>query len=244
MENRILARDKARRFGAEPKLAAWLRLNAKIGQVLTIKQLRKALETPGGRPNTDEHFNRRFRNLRRYGWVVRSSQEEGDLKPNEYRLRKMGAPIWLGKKEYVQAAVSAKQRREVFDRDGNRCLLCGIGSGEPYPDEPSKGARLTIGHFVADSLLGPGNPANLRTECSRCNEPVKEEARRSESALELWPKIRGLSRADKVQLLRWVENGYHERNKIDRLFDQIRVLPAVQRDDIYTRLRLSVRRES
>ena len=140
--------------------------------------------------------------------------------------------------------VSDKTRRQVFDSDGNRCLLCGIAEGEPYPDQPTRLARLTLGHFIADSLRGSSDPANLRTECSRCNEPVKEEAQRSESATEIWPKIRGLSRADKVRLLTWIESGYRERDTVDRLFDQFRILPAPQRDELRARLNRSVQRES
>ena len=234
---------KARRFGAEPKLASWLNFNAKVGEVFTIRQLREALGGVAG-PNIDEHFNRRFRNLRKYGWIVLSSRDAGDLKPNEYRLEQVGAPIWLGKSKYANKPVSEKIRRQVFDRDGHRCLLCGIGAGEPYADQPTRLARLTLGHFVADSLRGSNDPANLRTECSRCNEPVKEEAQRSESATEIWPKIRGLSRADKVRLLTWIESGYRERDTVDRLFDQFRILPAPQRDELRARLNRSVQRES
>src|SRR5207253_4853299 len=101
--------------------------------------------------------------------------------------------------------------------DRNRSVNCAIGAREPYPDQPERVARLTLGHFVTDTLHGPNDPANLRTECSRCNEPVKEEARRSESAAELWPKIRSLTRADKTRLFAWIEKGYRQRDAIDTL---------------------------
>lgn len=231
---------KRRRFGVEPKLASWLIFNAKIGEVFTIRHLRQALGGAAG-ANTDEHFNRRLRSLRKYGWIVLSSRDAGDLKQDEYRLEKIGESIWLGKSKHGKRSVSDKTRREVHSRDGYRCLLCGVGSGEPYPDQPNRRARLTVGHFVADSLHGPGDHANLRTECSRCNEPVKDEAQRSESALEILPKIRALPRADKRRLLIWIENGYRERGAVDRLFDSVRTLPASQRDEIRARLDRSVR---
>jgi hypothetical protein len=227
------------RFGTEPKLASWLNFNAKVGDVFTIRQLRKALGDAAG-PSTHEHFNRRLRSLRRYRWIVFSSRDAGDLKPDQYRLQEIGAPIWLGKSKYSGKGISDKTRRDVFDRDGHRCVLCGVGAGEPYPDQPTKLARLTIGHFVADSLRGPNDPANLRTECSRCNEPLKEEARRSESADEISPKVRSLSRRDKMRLFTWMENGYRERDAVDRLFDQIRILPASQRDAIAAMLKRSL----
>jgi 5-methylcytosine-specific restriction endonuclease McrA len=231
---------KTTRFGVEPKLAAWLNFNAKVGDVFTMRQLREVLGDMAGRPNAQEHFNRRFRALRKYGWIVLSSRDAGDLKSDEYRLEQVGSPIWLGKSKYGSKGISDKTRHQIFARDGNRCVLCGIGSGEPYPDQPGRKARLTLGHFVADSLRGPTDPANLRTECSRCNEPVKEEAQRSESAAELWPRIRNLSRVEKARLFAWIEKGYRQRDAIDTLFDQVRVLPAAQRDQIRARLKQSL----
>lgn len=235
----IWSGKKTQRFGAEPKLASWLTFNMKVGEVFTIRQLRKVLGNTIG-PNDHEHFNRRFRNLRRYGWIVLSSRDAGDLKPDQYRLKQIGAPIWLGKSKYDSKRTSDKMRRQILDRDGYRCVLCGIGAGEPYPDEPARLARLTIGHFVADSLRGPNDPENLRTECSRCNEPAKEEAQRTESATEIWPKIRNLRRAHKTGLLTWIEKGFRERDDVDRLFDQVRTLPALQRDEIHSKLKRSV----
>ena len=51
-----------RDFGVERKLATWLTFNPRIGQVLTMRELRAALG--GAAPNDDEHFNRRLRSLR------------------------------------------------------------------------------------------------------------------------------------------------------------------------------------
>jgi hypothetical protein len=228
------------KFGTEPRLAAYLRFNAEIGGILTLRKLRQALGEPN-RPNDHEHFNRRFRQLRKYGWIVLSSRDVAGLKQDEYRLDRIGSPIWLGKSQFTKKVVSAKVRRQVFDRDGRRCVICGIGAREPYPDEPTKHARLTLGHFVADSLRGPNDLANLRTECSRCNEPAKEEATRSESAAEIWPKIRSLARVDKARLLSWMQQGHRDRDTVDCLFDQYRSLPAPQRDDVRTKLMQAVR---
>lgn len=114
------------KFGVEPKLASWLNFNAQIGEVLTIRKLRRMLGTNAG-ANTDEHFNRRFRALRKYRWIVHSNRDAGDLGHDEYRLEQIGAPIWLGKSRHGGKRVSEKTRRDVFDRDGHRCLLCGIG---------------------------------------------------------------------------------------------------------------------
>ena len=117
------------------------------------------------------------------------------------------------------------------------CVLCGFGAGETYPDNPDLKARLTVGHFVADALQGSSQRANLRTKCSRCNEPVRDEATRSESSEELWPKIRSLKRDEERRLLDWVTHGYRRRDNVDLLFDQVRVLPDGQREDLKKRLK-------
>jgi hypothetical protein len=66
----------AQKFGTEPRLAAYLRFNAEPGGILTLRKLREALGEPN-RPNDHEHFNRRFRQLRKYGWTVLSSRAWG-----------------------------------------------------------------------------------------------------------------------------------------------------------------------
>jgi hypothetical protein len=145
----------------------------------------------------------------------------------------------LGKK-----VVSKKTRQEIFDSDDHRCVICGIGAGETYPDQPTKKARLTLGHFVADSLRDSNDSANLRTECSRCNEPAKEEVARSESAAEILPKIKSLPKADKIRLLTWIERGQRERDMVDRLYDQYRALPPSQRDEIRVKLQQTLKQTS
>ena len=119
--------------------------------------------------------------------------------------------------------------------------MCGVGAGEPYPGEPTSKARLTLGHFVAGSLRGRNDPENLRTECAKCNEPAKEEAARSESGAEIWPKMRSLGRADKTRLLSWIEKGQRARDAVDRLYDQYRSLPASQRDELRIQLERAVK---
>jgi hypothetical protein len=134
-------------------------------------------------------------------------------------------------------AITKTMRQKIFESDNHRCLICGIGAGETYPDQPRRKARLTLGCLVANSFRGPNDAANLRTECSRCNEPAKEVVARSESAAEILPKIRNLSKAEKIRLLTWIERGQRERDSVDRLYDQYRSLPSSQRDEIRVNLR-------
>lgn len=141
----------------------------------------------------------------------------------------------------MSKAITKTIREKIFESDSHRCLICGIGAGETYPDQPRRKARLTLGHFVADSFRGPNDAANLRTECSRCNEPAKEVMARSESAVEILPKIRNLSKAEKIRLLSWIEQGQRERDNVDRLYDQYRSLPSSQRDEIRANLQQTLK---
>ncbi len=215
------------KFGTEPRLAAWLKYNAKIGDILTLRKLRKAIGS-SNRVSAQEHFNRRFRALRKYGWTVISCRDLAGLKQNEFRLDKIGKPIWRGKVKFAKDTISAELRREIFESDNFRCVICGIGAGECYPDDQTKKARLSLGYFAANFLHKPNDPANLRTECSRCNVPAKEGAAQFHAAKDLLPKIRALGRAQKARLLRWVENGQRERDSVDHLFDQYRSLAGVK----------------
>ncbi len=228
------------RFGVECKLAAWLTFNKGVGEKFTIRELRDALGTPNG-PNADEHFGRRMRTLRQYGWNLPSAKDVAGLDADQYMIAKLGSPIWLGKKNFTAPGVSAKTRSDVFARDGHRCVLCGVGSNEQYPGEPGSHARLTIGHVRAGSLAGMNDATNLRSECSRCNEPLRNEASSSQSIADLTPQISNLKREDKVRLLTWLENGQRSRDKVDGLYDSIRVLPAAQREEAKVSLRKAVK---
>jgi hypothetical protein len=227
---------KRMRFGAEVKVAAWLRFNAQIGDILTMARLRAVIPEDDGRPNLQEHFNRRFRALRPYKWSVPSHRDDNTLAPGQYRFDKEGHPIWLGKAQFRQASISAPVRRQVLARDGNRCVICGVGSGEEYPGKPGSHAVITVGHFRAGILTGPPDLDNLRAECSLCNEPMRDEASNAETVEDVWPRIRALGGPDKRNLLRWLELGQRTRTRLDRIYDDIRVLPPGQRDQLRQRL--------
>ena len=229
---------KKQRFGVEPKVAAWLHYNAKPGDILSMSQLRSAIPNDdlNHGDNTQEHFNRRFRNLRGYGWLVPSKRDDDGLAPDQYRFDKEGDPIWLGKAQFARPSISARVRRQVLDKDGHRCIVCGVGAGEEYPGEPGTNARLTLGHFQAGALAGMPPVDNLRTECSRCNEPLRDEASSSETVEDIWPSIRRLRAADKRRLSEWLALGRRSRNEVDLAYDAIRALPPGQRDDLRERL--------
>jgi 5-methylcytosine-specific restriction endonuclease McrA len=53
-------------------------------------------------------------------------------------------------------------RREIFDRDGGQCKLCGV----QLRFEPQ---AFQIDHIVPISLGGPDTPANVQLACPTCN---------------------------------------------------------------------------
>jgi hypothetical protein len=60
---------------------------------------------------------------------------------------------WVG----CSSAVSDKLQREIFERDGHRCVYCGAGGA------------LTIDHKVPPWRGGSGRADNLVAACIRCN---------------------------------------------------------------------------
>jgi 5-methylcytosine-specific restriction endonuclease McrA len=53
-------------------------------------------------------------------------------------------------------------RREIYDRDGGLCRICGVA----LPYEPN---AFHIDHIVPLILLGPDTPANVQLACPACN---------------------------------------------------------------------------
>lgn len=53
--------------------------------------------------------------------------------------------------------ISPKVRKEVTDRDGGRCIICGSMQG------------IQIAHYISRARLGLGTPQNLACLCLRCH---------------------------------------------------------------------------
>ncbi|MGY4926168.1 HNH endonuclease [Streptomyces sp. 900105755] len=230
-------------FGQERRLAAWLWYNKDIGDIFTMNELRNALgEDIVGR---SEHLNRRLRTLRQVAWIIWSYKDDASLRPDEYRLQAKGARYWLAedRQAHRRFAPSARVRREVIDRDGGRCVICGIAAGETYPGEPSNIARLTIGHRVPQERLRTRGTAddieNWRTECARCNEPVRDELPDPRQYDEVLAQIRRLGRGHKRTLLSWLQQGERTRSEVDRAYDLARTLTRNEQIDLITYLQTS-----
>lgn len=227
---------KKRRYGAERKLAAWLAYNLDVGDTFTLRDLREAIGDDG-QANDDEHLNRRLRNLRPDGWILPSNNDDKSLPIGVYRVDQKGWHPGLGKRD-VRDDISAGMRRRVLERDGRRCVICGVGQGEPYPGEPASKAVLTIGHRVARELGGSSKDINnLQAECKRCNEPVREELGNPETLDDVMLDLKRLRREELQRLLSWIDHGYRTRDRLDVLFDRYRALSAGERVDLAEEVR-------
>ncbi|GLY40860.1 hypothetical protein Amsp01_068830 [Amycolatopsis sp. NBRC 101858] len=216
-------------FGDEQKLAAWLAFNCELGDTITMRQLRVALGEED-RPNAAEHLNRRLRVLRqRDGWEIPSARDDGSLGHDEYRLDAKGWHPGSGKPRPKLETPSDSIRRQVFERDGRTCVVCGIAAGECYDDRPERRARVTLGHRVPGKRLHRGASVDeLQTECARCNETVRDELPNPITLPEILPRIRKLPRADKRTLLNWLHAGERARSNLDLLYADIRRLSATE----------------
>ncbi len=224
---------RGRSPGAERRIAAWLFFNRAVGTIFTMPDLRGALGDDG-EPNSDEHLNRRLRQLRKDGWVLPSHREDGSLTVGEYRVDSHGWVPWQGLRPSRGIAIPSRVRAQVLERDGRRCVTCGVGAGEPHPALPSHPpAVMTIGHRVPAARDGSSSdPDNLRVECSVCNEPMRDELRDPEGVAEVLPLVKGLRRDDVRILRKWVQAGERQRTDLDVLYDRIRSLPQGERTEV------------
>jgi hypothetical protein len=230
-----IAPGTRRPFGGERRIAAFLYFNVGIGGTFTMRQLREALGEEDT-PEQAEHLNRRLRNLRAQGWRFASYKDQYGQAVDTYVLQEKGNKLWLGE-QTRRSIISAAVRRQVYERDLNRCVICGVGAGEPYPGEPGTAARLTVGHRTAEARYGEASPDNLQTECARCNEPVGDTPPNPEVLGEVMAAIRQLRAADKAALLAWLESGYRQRSKVDFAFDRTRKLAASEKEQVIEFLR-------
>ncbi|MFI5559282.1 HNH endonuclease [Amycolatopsis japonica] len=212
------------------RVALWLAAEVGEGGRFVKQQLREAM--PGV-----EQIDRRMRDLRPAGWAIMTYRDRAGLAPGELLLEKIGLPVW--EKEHRSAGlrvITASTRRKVFERDGNRCIRCGILAGEIYPDETEVSARLTVGHVEAHKYGAPSGEENLVTECSRCNETAKHLAAPRFDERQVWDEITELPRKDKQAVLAWMAAGKREPSRVERVMSHVWQLPGVQREEIFRKL--------
>lgn len=217
------------RLGLRVKLALFLATEVGEGRRFTLQQLREAL---GDQPE----IGRRLRDLRSGGWSIRSSRDDPGLARDEYWLERIGAPVW--EKEHRADGlrqITARIRQEALARDGYRCTLCGALAGEPYPDNPSTTAQLTVRHIVATNHGGTNALDNLATVCSLCNVSTSSAGDERTTAA-AWERTLRLTKNDQARLLAWLVRGRREMSPLEAAATSIFRLPPADRDEIRARL--------
>ena len=232
--------NRNQRFGDERKIAAWLAFNKKLGEHFTLPELRAALGD-GLSKNDAEHLNRRLRALRKGGWEVPSGKHDPRVGASGYRLDKIGWHPALGPRPKDPSKVSNSDRVKVLKRDGSRCVICGVGDGEPYPSQPSRKATMTVGHRIAGHFKGTGSLDNLQTECALCNESIRAGAGIPETIEEVRYALQGLKKSEKSMLLEWLMSGRRSRSKLDEVYDRARKLSHNDRAALVKELKKSLK---
>jgi len=166
--------------GARVKLRAFLEAN--VGKVVTSKQLRDAAGTGVS------EWARRVRELRdEFGMQILTHTDRSNLKPGEYLLET------LEQRPVIARGISGKRRREILERNGFTCRVCGAAAGEESGCEPGKKCRLQIDHVVPISQGGTDDANNLRAVCVYYNKSkadiIKPASGQAISALSVIRKL-------------------------------------------------------
>lgn len=179
--------------GARTKLRVFFKQN--VGRVVGAKELQKIARI--------SEWARRIRELRdQEGMDIQTHNDRSDLKPGQYVLMSLKPRTSFGR------GIAADQRTRILIRNGMTCQICGIGVGEPYPDYPSKKARLHVDHINPLSQGGTNEDGNLRTTCSRCNEGRSNLFKPAGETIQLVGLIRRTPRKVQLELLRFLKNKF------------------------------------
>lgn len=207
--------------------ALWLLQVVGEGNTFTKNDLRSAF--PG-----IAQVDRRIRDLRDYGWVIRASTEDASLLAEDQRFVKAGVPVWdpKSRRDAAPQKVSARERQAVLARDGYMCTLCGIAGGEPYPDDPVMTAVLAV--YRRDIPSDEGRTRQvLMTECKRCR------AGESPAPLEVSDAVAAageLSPSELRRLSRWMQRGRRGSTVLDLAWGAYLRVPPEERADVVTRV--------
>ncbi|MFQ8870686.1 MAG: HNH endonuclease [Varibaculum timonense] len=210
--------------GTTKRIAAYLWFNVELDGLFTMAEVRKAAKI-----EQQTQSDRRMRELREQGWVVTGYKDEKDLPRDSYRLKARGKRLWLGER-IERDSISNKLRRQVFARDHNTCVICGVVAGEPYPDLPSVKARMTVGHRIPNQRLGTATLDNVQTECARCNETIRNLLEDPETFDSLKPLLDALSQDELRELNSWISDGKRRLSNLDLAYSKYHALNELGRE--------------
>jgi hypothetical protein len=176
-------------------------LLANLGRVIHGAELRKA----GG--NISE-WARRVRELRdEEGYQILTHKDRSDLKPGQYLL------LTAKRRPAFARGISKEIRARVLERNGYTCQACGAAPGDPDPYNPKRTIRLTMGHIIDKSKGGHDTFANLRAECTNCNEGLQNTSLPKPSRIELLKQLRRATIDDQLAALKWLEGKFRLLDK-------------------------------
>lgn len=190
--------------------------------------------------------DRRMRDLRPMGWVIDNYKVNPSLSPDEYLLRKIGTRIDQGEKAQLgRKTISGPRRRRILDRDGNACQVCGTRAGEPFDDDPTMFARLSIGHIIPVARGGSNEDDNLRAECQRDNDESRDISSDPPTSTEVFAHAQAVGGLkEKTILFQWMQSGKRARDEKERVFNEWSRLPYEQRLEVMGNLAAQVIKQS
>lgn len=187
-------KQAASRGGARAKLREYF-----LAHVREIVEWRTLRRVAGG----ITEWARRVRELRQLeGMNIETDKDNSALKPGQYRLvDAKPLPVF-------SSGISKETRAYVLDRNGFTCQMCGAVAGEPHPSDPSRKARLHLGHVIDLSHGGTDDAQNLRALCSVCNEGAQNITLPRPKATQLLTQIRRAGGTEQVEVLEWLVRKY------------------------------------
>lgn len=201
--------------GSKIRVALWLASEIRPGGTFTKAQLRDAFPSV-------EQIDRRMRDLRGEGWVIATYREDRSLALDELRLVTIGGPVWeKGYRSRASSDIEAS-RRATLAADDYLCRYCGIGAGEPYPEDPLRTAKLSVA--TVETSAGR---AGL-TLCDRC----LRSASAAEPVADVLDAVRALPAEARASFREWVRDDQRPRTLLEELWSRYRRLPADARTQV------------
>lgn len=179
--NELYGGDDLTKLSAIQRIKIYFEQN--VGRVITSRELQVAA-------GDVSEWARRVRELKdEHGFQILTHNDREELKPGQYLL------LTLDRKPVRQRGMSSKLRRQILERDGGTCQMCGSGAGEDSGCEPGKKCRLQVDHILPISQGGTDDPSNLRSVCVYFNKDKADVIRpASGQAISALAAIRKLPR--------------------------------------------------